>query len=62
MYKSFKTALLGNSYSFEALKLSTKSNSVPLFIAQLKSEKVDLSKETTRFRYQKLVIYEETES
>ena len=48
---------MGNSYSFEAFKFSTRSDSVPLFMAQLKSEKADLTKETAGFSYQKLNIY-----
>ena len=47
--------MLGNSYSFEALKFSITSNSVPLCMAQLKSEKTDLTKETAGFSYQKFV-------
>ena len=60
-YVSFKTALLGNSYSFEILKFSTISDSIPLFMAQLKSEKADLTKETG-FSYQKPDIYRKTEN
>ena len=48
---------MGNSYSFEALKFSTRSDSAPLFMAQLKSEKADLTKETAGFSYQKPDIY-----
>ena len=53
---------MGNSYSFEALKFSITSNSVPLCMAQLKSEKTDLTKETAGFSYQKLGIYWKTEN
>ena len=60
--KSFKTALLGNSYSFEALKFSTRSDSARFFMAQLKSEKTDLTKETAGFSYQELDIYRKTEN
>ena len=59
--KSFKTALLGNSFSFEALKCSTRSDSVPQFMAQLISEKADLSKESG-FSHQKLDICQKTEN
>ena len=62
MCKSFKTALLGNSYSFEALKFSITSNSVLLYMAQLKLEKTDLTKKTAGFSYQKLDIYWKTEN
>ena len=47
--------MLRNSYSFEALKFSTRTDSVPLFMVQLKSEKADLSKETAGFSYQNLI-------
>ena len=47
--------MLRNSYSFEALKFSTRTDSVPLFMAQLESEKADLSKETAGFSYQNLI-------
>ena len=60
--KSFKTTLLENSYSFEALKFSRRSDSVPLFMAKLKSEKADLTKETAGFSYQKLDIHRKTEN
>ena len=59
--KSFKIALLGNSFSFEALMFSTRSHSVPLFMVQLKSENADLTKETG-FSYEKLDIYQKTEN
>ena len=36
---------------------STRSNSLPLFMVQLKLEKVDLTRETARLSYQKLGIY-----
>ena len=53
--------LLHNQYIFEALKFSSRSDSVPQFMAQLKSEKADLTKETG-FSYQKLDIYRKTEN
>ena len=47
----------------ETLKFTTtRSNSVPLFMAQSKSEKADLAKETADFSYQKLGIYRRTEN
>ena len=61
MSKSFKTALLGNSYSYEASKFSARSDSVPLFMTQLQQQKADLNKETTGFSYQTLDIYRNTE-
>ena len=60
--KVLQKTLLGNSYSFEALKFLTSSDSAPLFMAQLKWEKADLTKETAGFSYQKLDIYRKTES
>ena len=49
---------MGNSYSFEAFKFSTRSDSVPLFMAQLKSEKADLTKETLTLVIKNLISIE----
>ena len=46
-----------NIYSLEELNFSTRSDSVDLFMAQLKSEKADLTKETG-FSYQNLISIE----